>query len=60
MLMPRQPVPTLHVPTLAHGYFKLAEDAAPCGCDACASAISADAESELSACHDCARKCRRS
>ena len=29
MLMPRQPVPTLHVPTLAHGNFKLAEDAAP-------------------------------
>ena len=29
MLMPRQPVPTLNVPTLAHGHFKLAEDAAP-------------------------------
>jgi peroxiredoxin len=29
MLMPRQPVPTLDVPTLAHGRFRLAEDAAP-------------------------------
>ena len=29
MLMPRQPVPSLVVPTLAHGEFKLAEDAAP-------------------------------
>ena len=29
MLMPRQPVPALNVPTLAHGDFKLAEDAAP-------------------------------
>jgi len=29
MLMPRQPVPTLHAPTLAHGHFNLAEDAAP-------------------------------
>ncbi len=28
MLMPRQPVPALNVPTLAHGDFKLAEDAA--------------------------------
>ena len=29
MLMPRQSVPALNVPTLAHGDFKLAEDAAP-------------------------------
>ncbi|MBI5718760.1 MAG: AhpC/TSA family protein [Burkholderiales bacterium] len=29
MLMPRQPVPALRVPTLAHGAFSLAEDAAP-------------------------------
>ena len=29
MLTPRQPVPALNVPTLAHGAFKLAEDAAP-------------------------------
>jgi peroxiredoxin len=29
MLMPRQPVPTLNVPTLAHREFKLAGDAAP-------------------------------
>ena len=29
MPTPRQPVPALHVPTLAHGDFKLAEDAAP-------------------------------
>ncbi len=29
MLMPRQPVPTLSVPTLAHGDFNLAEDSAP-------------------------------
>jgi peroxiredoxin len=29
MLMPRQPVPTLQVPTLAHGDFDLATDAAP-------------------------------
>jgi peroxiredoxin len=28
MLMPRQPVPTLQVPTLAHGEFNLASDAA--------------------------------
>ena len=28
MLMPRQPVPALQVPTLAHGAFNLAEDAA--------------------------------
>lgn len=28
MLMPRQAVPALHVPTLAHGDFKLADDAA--------------------------------
>jgi peroxiredoxin len=29
MLMPRQPVPALRVPTLAHGSFDLAADAAP-------------------------------
>ena len=29
MLMPRQPVPTLQVPTLSHGSFRLDEDAAP-------------------------------
>jgi peroxiredoxin len=29
MLMPRQPVPDLQVPTLAHGGFRLADDAAP-------------------------------
>jgi peroxiredoxin len=29
MLMPRQPVPALRVPTLAHGEFELAADAAP-------------------------------
>jgi peroxiredoxin len=29
MLMPRQPVPRLQVPTLAHGPFNLADDAAP-------------------------------
>ena len=29
MLMPRQPVPALNLPTLAHGEFKLANDAAP-------------------------------
>ena len=29
MLMPRQPVPPLQVPTLAHGPFSLADDAAP-------------------------------
>lgn len=29
MLMPRQPVPALSVPTLAHGHFDLAADAAP-------------------------------
>jgi peroxiredoxin len=29
MLMPRQPVPSLNVPTLAHGDFDLAADAAP-------------------------------
>ena len=29
MLMPRQPVPSLQVPTLNHGSFKLSEDAAP-------------------------------
>ena len=29
MLMPRQPVPALSVPTLAHGSFDLAADAAP-------------------------------
>lgn len=29
MLMPRQPVPALRVPTLAHGDFDLATDAAP-------------------------------
>jgi peroxiredoxin len=29
MLMPRQPVPELRVPTLAHGDFELAADAAP-------------------------------
>ncbi len=29
MLMPRQPVPSLNVPTLAHGDFKLGDDAAP-------------------------------
>lgn len=29
MLMPRSPVPSLHVPTLAHGDFDLAADAAP-------------------------------
>jgi peroxiredoxin len=29
MLMPRQPVPTLQVPTLAHGDFDLSADAAP-------------------------------
>lgn len=29
MLMPRQAVPALHVPTLTHGAFTLAEDAAP-------------------------------
>jgi peroxiredoxin len=29
MLMPRQPVPALRVPTLAHGDFELASDAAP-------------------------------
>ncbi len=29
MLMPRQPVPDLHVPTLAHGDFVLSADAAP-------------------------------
>ncbi len=29
MLMPRQTVPVLHVPTLAHGPFTLADDAAP-------------------------------
>ena len=28
MLMPRQPVPALQVPTLAHGPFTLADDAA--------------------------------
>jgi len=28
MLMPRQPVPALQVPTLAHGAFSLADDAA--------------------------------
>ncbi|MEO6745815.1 MAG: peroxiredoxin-like family protein [Caldimonas sp.] len=29
MLMPRQPVPALNLPTLAHGEFMLANDAAP-------------------------------
>ena len=29
MLMPRQPVPTLSVPTVSHGNFGLGEDAAP-------------------------------
>lgn len=29
MLIPRQPVPTLNLPTLTHGDFKLSEDAAP-------------------------------
>lgn len=29
MLLPRQPVPTLQVPTLAHGTFTLSEDQAP-------------------------------
>ena len=29
MLMPRQTVPALQVPTLAHGPFTLADDAAP-------------------------------
>ena len=29
MLNPRQPVPTLNLPTLSHGDFKLSEDAAP-------------------------------